>query len=101
MTTPRRVEYTGPEGWTVWMDEDGTHLRSRSGDTLEAPDVMKLITLVHEVREHHSAGAIPAPKPPTSEEVRAMYPIERQEYDAKSAAKATYRALSPHDDQPF
>lgn len=33
-TTPRRIEWAGPEGWTVWADEDGVHIKSASGSAL-------------------------------------------------------------------
>lgn len=96
--TPRRIEYAGPERWTVWADEDGVHVRTPKGDALEAPDLTRLLLLVSDVREQYASGTIPTPKPPTTEDLRAMYGAQREKYDAKRAAKAVYRALAPADD---
>ena len=93
--TPRRIEYTGPEGWTVWGDEDGVHVRTPKGDTLEAPDLSRLIDLVHEVRGQFATRAIPAPAPPSANERRRMYGEQREEYDARRASRAVYQALTP------
>ena len=64
---PRRIEWRGPDGWTVWMDEDGCHLRSRSGDSLEMPDASDLFALWDRTRvaylEDH---LVPIPQPPAS-----------------------------------
>lgn len=68
---PRRVEWSGPESWTVWTDEDGTHLKSVRGDCLEMSDVERLFALWSQARGLAEAGQIPAPTPPTREELRA------------------------------
>lgn len=100
--TPRRIEYRGPEGWTVWGDEDGVHVRTPKGDALEAPDLTGLISLVIEVREQFLTGAIPVPAPPTRDELRQMGGEWRERLDAKRAARAVYRELAPTTtDQPF
>ena len=102
---PRRVEYAGPESWTVWTDEDGVHLRSPKGECLESGDVQRLITLITEANLQHTAGEIPAPRPPSAEERNARYGRygrERDEYEAKRAARAVYGVLAPTTtDQPF
>jgi len=36
---PRRIEWSGPENWTVWADEDGCHIRAAGGSALEQCDV--------------------------------------------------------------
>ena len=94
-TTPRRIEYGGPEGWTVWGDEDGVHVRTPKGDGLESPDLTRLIELVHEVRGHFAAGSVPLPAPLDAEARRRLFGAERETYDAKRAARAVLRALSP------
>lgn len=100
--TPRRIEWTGPEGWTVWADEDGVHLRSRSGDCLESVDLNRLITLVHDAQGQVAAGHAPAPKPLTKEEARAMYSHDREAYVAKRAQRAIAREFGPDSDAiPF
>jgi hypothetical protein len=101
MSTPRRIEYSGPEGWTVWADEDGVHVRTRHGDCLEASDLDRLIALVAEVRDQFASGTIPAPRPPGREERRQMYEDYRDESDAKRASRAVYKALAPTTDTPF
>lgn len=102
ITAPRRIEYMGPEGWTVWGDEDGVHVRTPKGDALEAADLTDLISLVIEVRDQFETGAIPVPAPPTPEERRRMLGEQRERYEAKRASRAVYRALAPTaSDQPF
>lgn len=100
--TPRRIEWTGPEGWTIWADEDGVHLRSRTGDALESCDVTRLIELVTEAREQVTNDRIEAPKPPTKEQARANYSHDREAYIAKRAQKAIAREFAPDTDvAPF
>ena len=103
MNIPRRVEYAGPERWIVVTDEDGVHLRSPKGEYLESGDVARLITLINEANKQHTAGTIPAPRPPSPEErsdLYGRYGRERDEYEAKRAARAVYAALAPDTDTP-
>ena len=95
MSTPRRIEYTGPEGWTVWGDEDGVHVRTPKGDALEACDLDRLIALVTEVRDQFASGTIPTPKPLDPDQRRHLYGAQREEYDARRASRAVYQALTP------
>ena len=61
---PRRIEWRGPEGWTVWMDEDGCHLRTRSGDGLEMCDVATLFELWSQARTAYTdKRLVPTPQP--------------------------------------
>ena len=96
-TTPRRIEWAGPEGWTVWADEDGAHLRTPHGDCLEACDVTRLIELIHEVRTQIADGTVPAPKPPTREQIREMGWPNREKQLAHVAAKAVRDAIEGID----
>lgn len=100
-TAPRRIEYSGPEGWTVWGDEDGVHVRTPKGDALESGDLTALISLVTEVRGQFYSATIPVPAPPTPEQCRQMFGEQREQYEAKRASRAVYRALAPSSDQPF
>ena len=59
---PRRVEWSGPNFWTVWADEDGVHVRSRSGDGLEQVEVKALFDLWTAARKARDEGTIPAPR---------------------------------------
>lgn len=95
MSTPRRIEYTGPEGWTVWGDEDGVHVRTPKGDALEACDLDRLINLVTEVRGQFASGRIPTPKPMDADARRHLYGVQREEYDARRASRVVYQALTP------
>lgn len=61
---PNRIEWIGPERWTVWVDEDGPHLRSRGGDRLESVDVARLFDIWQAARDAHASGT-PVPVPTT------------------------------------
>lgn len=101
MHTPRKIEWAAPEGWTVWADEDGVHLRSRSGDAMEMPDVDRLFRLWSEACAAVSPGGeIPAPKPPTREEARRMSAENTERYVARRAVRAI-EAEFDHTDAPF
>lgn len=91
--TPRRIDWAGPEGWIIWADEDGAHLRTPNGDCLEASDVRRLIDLYNAVCDAMSSGTIPAPKPPTMEQVKDMGYDSRAHYMAKRAARAVRAEL--------
>ena len=97
-TTPHRIEWTGPEGWTVWADEDGVHLRSRTGDALEACDVTRLMDLVTEARAQVTNDRIEAPKPLTKEQARAKFSYDSEAYIAKRAQRAIVREFAPDSD---
>ena len=79
-TTPRRVEWTGPEGFTVFADEDGVHLRAPGGHALEQPDVDRLLTLWLDVRALASEGTLPAPRPISREEARELGAVDREQW---------------------
>lgn len=98
MTTPTRIEYRGPEGWIVWTDEDGVHLRAPRAGSLESPDVERLMRLIVEARAQRDTGIIPAPKPPTRAEIASMNSDLMAEFHAKRAAKTVYDALAPDTD---
>ncbi|HEX6513945.1 MAG TPA: hypothetical protein VF049_00075 [Nocardioidaceae bacterium] len=95
--TPRRIEWAGPEGWTVWTDEDGTHIRTARGESMEMPDVERLFSLWQHVRATTSADHIPAPKPLTREEARADGYRRTEEYAARRAVKAIEREFNDTD----
>ena len=101
MATPRKIEWAAPEGWTVWADEDGVHLRSRSGDALEMPDVDRLFQLWADAcRAVSPGGEIPAPKPPTRDEIRHMGHDHAERYIARRAVRAI-EAEFDTTDAPF
>lgn len=104
MTTapaPRRIEWSGPESWTVWSDEDGTHLRSARGDTLEMPDVERLFSLWQHARAMSDADHVPAPKAPTREEMRSWSTKRAEEYAKRRALRAIASEFGPNDTAPF
>ena len=94
---PRRIEWAGPESWVVWTDEDGTHLRAPQGQCLEMPDVAALFALWQHAREVAAADHIPAPKPPTRDEVRAWSLNRQEQWVAQRAVTAVKREF---DDAP-
>lgn len=98
--TPRRIEWSGPESWIVWADEDGCHVRSVRGDSLEMPDVERLFALWQHAREATRADHIAAPKPPSRDEIRAMTTLRAEEYAKRRAVRAV-EAEFTHDIAPF
>lgn len=94
-TAPRRIEWTAPEGWAVWADEDGVHLRTVRGDCLEQPDVLRLIALYQACRSMVANREVPAPMPPTAEQLRELTGSDRAAYFARTAAKAVSDAINP------
>ena len=105
MTTspaPRRIEWTGPEGWTVWADEDGVHVRAAGGHCLEMPDVQRLFDLWGAAREAVSVpGRLTPPTPPTRDEVR-QWSLDRVESQAiRRAVKALRDEFGQPENQPF
>lgn len=86
---PRRIEWSGPEGWIVWADEDGCHVRTARGEGLEMPDVDRLFRLWSQARAAVSPGGqIEAPAPPTRDEVRAMTAARNEDYIRRRAIRA-------------
>lgn len=100
-TTPRRIEWAGPEGYVVWSDEDGTHLRAPGGHALEMPDVERLFSLWQDARAATTADRIPAPKPPSREEAIADGYRRTEEYAVRRAVKAIEREFTPDAIAPF
>ena len=100
--TPRRVEWSGPEGYTVWTDEDGTHLRApRADHALEQPDVERLFSLWQHARAVAESDRIPAPMPPTREQIREDGFRRADEYAARRAIRAVEAEFNPPTAAPF
>jgi hypothetical protein len=97
---PRRVEWSGPESWTVWTDEDGTHLKSARGDCLEMSDVERLFALWSDARALATADHIPAPKPPTRDELRVAGYWRAEEHNKRRAIRAVEAEFAT-DAAPF
>lgn len=100
MTAPRRIEWSGPERWSVWADEDGVHLRTPGGDALEMPDVERLFALWQHARAMVATGHVDAPKPMTREEAREQLADHREEYTMRRAVRAVQREFG-QDEAPF
>jgi hypothetical protein len=98
---PRRIEWAGPESWVVWTDEDGTHLKSARGDSLEMPDVERLFSLWQHARAMSEADHIPAPQPPSRDEVRAMTALRNEEYLRRRAIRAINTEFNADTTAPF
>lgn len=61
---PTRIEWRGPEGYSVVMDEDGVHLRPGSRG-LEMPDAVALFALFDRARHAYiTGGRVAIPQPP-------------------------------------
>ena len=98
--TPRRIEWAGPEGFAIWTDEDGTHLRAPGGHALEMPDVERLLNLWILARDAAKTGTIPAPKPPTRDEMRSWGTDRAEEYARRRAVRAIESEFTTTD-APF
>lgn len=97
--TPRRIEWQGPEGFTVILDEDGVRLSAPKGG-LEEPDLNRLLDIIAEAKRSRDAQSSPIPLPPTHEQYR-YYP---EAYHANRAKRAISRAIDAEfnpTDQPF
>lgn len=92
---PRRVEWSGPESWTVWTDEDGTHLRSARGDVLEMGEVERLFALWQQARAMAGADHIPAPAPPTREQLHEAGYWRAEEAAKRRAIRAVEAEFNP------
>ena len=95
--TPRHIEWQGPEGFTVLLDEDGVQLRAPKGG-LEEADLNRLLDVIAEAKRARDAGGAPIPLPPSPEQ-RRYYP---QAYHANRAKRAVVDALDAEfTDIPF
>lgn len=96
--TPRRIEWEGPSGWSVWTDEDGTHIRCPRGTALEMPEAESLFRLWQHAR---ALAAVPIPQPPSREELRAMAAARADQYAKERAVRAIESAFGDDDQAPF
>ena len=85
---PTRMEW-GRDGYSVWADEDGVHLRTeRNG--FEMPEAMALVELYGQVLAQYKAG-VPFGKPvPPAREQRIHYP---ESYTARRVEQVVTRAI--------
>ena len=58
--TPRFIEWQGPEGFTVRLDEDGVMLRAPKGG-LEESDLDRLLDIIAEAKRVRDAQSSPIP----------------------------------------
>jgi len=97
--TPRRIEWQGPEGFTVILDEDGVQLRAPKGG-LEEGDLNRLLAIIAEAKRARDAQSSPIPMPPPPEQ-RRFY---SDAYHANRARRAVMAALDAEfnpTDAPF
>ena len=97
--TPRHIEWQGPEGFTVILDEDGVHLRAPKGG-LEESDLNRLLDVIAEAKRARDAQSAPIPLPPT----REQYRYYSEAYHAERAKRVVDRALDAEfnpTDAPF
>ena len=97
--TPRRIEWQGPEGFTVILDEDGVMLRAPKGG-LEEPDLNRLLDVIAEAKRARDAQSAPIPLPPTPEQ-RAYYPSAYAAHRVQRAISDAINAEFNDTDQPF
>ena len=98
--TPRRIEWQGPEGFTVLLDEDGVMLRTPKGGGLEEPDLNRLLDVIAEAKRVRDAQSAPIPLPPTREQ-RAYYPSDYAAHRVQRAISNAINAEFGNTDQPF
>ena len=99
-TTPYRIEWKGPEGFGVILDEDGINLSKDGRPVLEQCDLNQLLAVIEEARRVKDANACPVPAPPTPEQRRYYSGA----YHAARAKHAVVRALDAEfnpTDAPF
>ena len=97
--TPRRIEWQGPEGFTVILDEDGVQLRAPKGG-LEEPNLNRLLDVIAEAKRARDAQSAPIPLPPTREQ-RAYYPSDYTAHRVQRAISDAINAEFNDTDQPF
>lgn len=88
MITPRTVDYRGPEGWTVRMDEDGVHIRTAKGEALEQIAAQALLDVFRDAVQQYDTGNVPTPRPPSREDARAALHEQREQYARDHAVRA-------------
>ena len=60
--TPRRIEWSGPGGFTVVLDEDFVSLRG--GHAIEESEINLLIDVINEAKRCRDVGSAPIPVRP-------------------------------------
>jgi len=101
--TPYRIEWQGPEGSRVVLDEDGVQVRWPRAGGIEERDVDRLLEVVAEAKRCKAAKAVPAPEVPAHGDWRRY---ATPSYRAKRLTEVTAAAIRDElgldaDDQPF
>ena len=87
--SPTRMEWHR-EGYIVWADEDGVHLKTPGGG-FEMPEAMALVELYGQVLAQYKAGVpFGKPVPPTPEQRAYHYPGS---YTARRVERAVTEAI--------
>lgn len=95
--SPTHMEWRR-DGYTVWADEDGVHLKTPGGG-FEMPEAMALVELYGQVLAQYKAG-VPFGRPtlPTRDQ-RIHYP---ESYTARRSERAVVAAIRDEfTDLPF
>ena len=95
--TPTSVSWRR-DGYEIWCDEDGTHLRVHRERTFEQREALALIQLYAAVHAHYQSGE-PFPKPtPPARNSRTYYPHEYYANRIKrDVAEAVAKSLPGED----
>ena len=96
-TTPYRIEWKGPEGFGVILDEDGINLSKDGRPVLEQCDLNELLAVIEEARRVKDANACPvAPaRPPPSSAATTPAPTTPPAPSMPSCAHSTPSSTPP------
>lgn len=105
--SPDFMQWRGPQGLRVRLNEDGVSLHWDSRGGLEQPELLQLIELLNAVMTMRDEGSCPVPQPPSREDLRkagAEYAGRRlARVAAEGAEAAVKREYGLDDDElvPF
>ena len=92
---PDRVEWLGPEGFHVVLDEDGVSLRVGSHGGLEERDLDRLLQIIASAKAARKTKLLRTPRLPSREERQRHSDKYVADRVARIAAKAVRDELNP------
>lgn len=89
-TTPQQVSWPSVEGFCVFINEGGVHLRADRASTIEPFDLRRLVAQITAAFDAWGEGTTVLPSPPEADDLDRWDREGRAKYEIRRIARAVF-----------